>query len=206
MRVSHLARYGGKPACTSFEVAITLCRDSHEAHVHEAISRETANSCMSYAKPWHIAIVHAACIPNTIISRPRSSEVLASYLTASILIHMPAVPPLFRCHQLPLGTHVIHNGLVWHTLNRTSEVIYRIFCPPRVDRQPISPLDHKFIWGPSRNLCQALSNMVQGKATFPELTIAIKRAGSHFDSEIFPNRGPPFDVRNNEKSRLQNPL
>ena len=115
MRVSHLARYGGKPACTSFEVAITLCRDSHEDTCMTLFSRETANSCMSYAKPGHIAIVHAACIPNTIISRPRSSEVLVSCLTASMLRHMPAVPPLFRYHQLPLGTHVIHNGLVWHT-------------------------------------------------------------------------------------------
>lgn len=56
MCVLHLARYGGKLACTSFEVAITLCRGSHEAHVHVATSRETANSCVSYAKPWQASI------------------------------------------------------------------------------------------------------------------------------------------------------
>ena len=55
MCVLHLARYGGKPACTFFEVAITLCRDSHEVHVQDAISRETANSltrCLDTPQYW----------------------------------------------------------------------------------------------------------------------------------------------------------
>jgi hypothetical protein len=58
-----------------------------------------------------------------------------------------------------------------------------------------------FIRQSSRNLCLAVLNVVQGKATFPGPPIAIMRADSRFDSK-FAYSGPPFDVRNNEKSRL----
>ena len=174
-----------------------------KARVHDGILRETANACLTYVKSWHASIVvrcNAARIPNAIISHPCSSEDLVLYLTGSILRHadrstiisIPSTPNRNSRHPQP--------PRVAHAERDIESQSFTLFLPhpegglPVVDFASRSQVD--IYSGPSRNLCLAVLNVVQGKATFPKPPIAIMRAGSRFDSK-FSYRGPPFDVRNN---------